>query len=109
MWWYNIRGYKKGSMPHLLKLDPVTVGYILLTANLFALKRVNYEPILTLKRIEWRKFLDTRNPPGIKYNTKPKCGPINGSLQYWDKPKCEHARPFLYFPWAHDLDIPSLA
>ena len=53
--------------------------------------------------------LYTRNPPGIKYSTKPKCGPIYGSLQYWDKPKCERARPFLYFPCAHNLDIPSPA
>ena len=54
-------------------------------------------------------LLDTRNSPGIKYSTDPKCEPINGSRQYSDKPKCERARPFLYFPCAHNLDIPSPA
>ena len=60
-------------------------------------------------RVNATTVLDTRNPPGIKYSTKQKCGPIYGSLQYWDKPKCERARPFLFFPCTHNLDIPSPA
>ena len=46
MWWYNILGDNKGSVSHFLWLDPITSGYILLTANLVALKRGNSEPIL---------------------------------------------------------------
>ena len=33
-------------------------GSILLTANLVSLKRENSEPILTVKIVEWRKFID---------------------------------------------------
>ena len=58
MWCYNILGDNEGSISHLLRLDPITPGSILLTDNLVALKRGNYEPILTTKRIEWRKFID---------------------------------------------------
>ena len=58
IWWYNILGGNKGSTSHLLRLDPITAGSILLTAKLFALKRENSEPILTVKRTEWRKFID---------------------------------------------------
>ena len=45
MWWYNILGDNEGSISHLLQLDHITAGSILLTANLVALKRENYEPI----------------------------------------------------------------
>ena len=58
MWWYNILGDNEGSISYLLQLDPITVGYVLLTDNLFALKRVNPELTLTVKRTEWRKFID---------------------------------------------------
>ena len=58
MWWYNILGYNEGSISHILRLDPITIGSILLTANLVALKRGNYDPILIVKRTEWRKFID---------------------------------------------------
>ena len=58
MWCYNILGDNKGSISHLLQLDTTTTGYFLLTSNLVALKRGNYEPILTVKMIEWRKFID---------------------------------------------------
>ena len=58
MWWYNIFGYNKGSISHLLWLDPITAGSILLTANLVALKRGISEPNLIMKRTEWRKFID---------------------------------------------------
>ena len=58
MWWYNILGDNKGSMSFLLRLDPITAGYILLTDNLVALKRGNYEPILTVKGTEWSIFIE---------------------------------------------------
>ena len=49
MWWYNILGDNEGSISHILRLDPITAGSILLTANLVALKRGNSEPILIVK------------------------------------------------------------
>ena len=57
MWWYNILGGEKGSISHIVQLDTITSGSILLTANLVALKRENYEPILILKITELRKFI----------------------------------------------------
>ena len=58
MWWYNILRDNKGSISHLLLIDRIDVGYILLTVILVALKRENYEPILTVKRTEWSEFTD---------------------------------------------------
>ena len=58
MWWYNILGDNDGIISPILRLDAITAGYILLTAKLFALKRENSDPILTVKSIEWRKFID---------------------------------------------------
>ena len=58
IWWYNILGVNEGSISHLLRLDPITAGSNLLTSNLVALKRGNYEPILIVKIIEWMKFID---------------------------------------------------
>ena len=58
MWWYNLLGDNKGSISDLLRLDPITAGYFLLINNLIAIKRGNHEPILTVKRTEWRKFID---------------------------------------------------
>ena len=58
MWWYNILGDNRESILHLLRLDPITAGSILLTAKMFALKRGNSDPILTAKRTEWSKFID---------------------------------------------------
>ena len=58
MWWYNILGDNEGSISHILRLDPITAGSILLTDNLVAPKRGNSEPILTLKITEWSKFID---------------------------------------------------
>ena len=58
MLWYNILGDNKGIVSHLLRLDPINSGSILLTDNLVALKSENSEPILTDKRTEWSKFLD---------------------------------------------------
>ena len=58
MGWYNILGNNKGSISHILWIDPISEGYILLTNKIVALKRVHYEPILILKITEWMKFVD---------------------------------------------------
>ena len=50
--------YNKGRISHILWLDPIDAGSILLTANLVALKRENYEPILTVEGTEWSKLID---------------------------------------------------
>ena len=57
MWWYNICGYKKGIISDLLRLDTIPEGSVLITTNLVALKRGNPDPVLTVKRTEWRKFI----------------------------------------------------
>ena len=49
MWWYNILRYNKESISHLLRIDTINAGYILLTYNLVALERENCEPILIVK------------------------------------------------------------
>ena len=43
-------GNNKRSISHILQLDPITEGYVLLTANLVSLKKGNYETILIMKR-----------------------------------------------------------
>ena len=58
MWWYNILGDNEVIISHILRLDHITVGSILLTDNLVVLKRGNDEPILIVKRTEWKKFID---------------------------------------------------
>ena len=58
MWCYNILGDNNGSLSHILQLDPINPGSFLLTSNLVALKRENPYPILTVKIIEWMKFID---------------------------------------------------
>ena len=58
MWWYNILRDNKGSISHLLWLDSITEGSILLTVKLVALKRGNCEPILTVKGTDWSKLID---------------------------------------------------
>ena len=51
MWWYNILGGGwRGEISHLLRIETITEGSILLTDNLFALKKENYDPILIVKR-----------------------------------------------------------
>ena len=57
MWWYNILGDNKGIISDIVRLDPITSGSDVITANLLALKRVNYEHILTVKITEWRKLI----------------------------------------------------
>ena len=58
MWWYNILGDKEGSISNILRIDDFTAGSISITTNLVALKRKNSDPILIVKRTEWRKFID---------------------------------------------------
>ena len=58
MWWYNILGDNKVSISNILRFDTITAGSILITVKLVALKGGNYETILTVKRNEWRKFID---------------------------------------------------
>ena len=58
MWWYNILGDNEGSISHLLRLDPITAGSILLNVTKLPMKRGNSGPILTAKRTERRKFID---------------------------------------------------
>ena len=57
MWRCNILGDNEGSISYILRFDHIAAGSILLTANLVALKRENYEPILIVKRTEWRKLI----------------------------------------------------
>ena len=38
MWWCNILGDNEGSISHVLQIDPIDSGSILLTHNLVALK-----------------------------------------------------------------------
>ena len=56
MWWYNVLGDNKG-ISHLLWLDPITSGSILLAVKLVALKRGNTDLVLIVKSTEWRKFI----------------------------------------------------
>ena len=58
MWWYNILEDNEVSISHILRVDPITARSILINANLVALKRGNFEPILIVKKTEWRKFID---------------------------------------------------
>ena len=58
MWWYNILVYNKGSISHILPLETINVGSIILNANLVALKRNKYESISIIKITEWRKFIE---------------------------------------------------
>ena len=58
MWWYNILGDNKGSTSHLLWFDNITAWSFLLTYNIVFLRRGNSDPILTVKIIEWRKFIE---------------------------------------------------
>ena len=51
MWWYNILGDNEGSISHLLRLDPITEEFILLTANFVSLKREILSPFFQLKEL----------------------------------------------------------
>ena len=56
--WYNILEDNKGIVSHILRFDPIAEGYIVLSAKLVALKRGNYNPILTVKITEWKIFIE---------------------------------------------------
>ena len=58
MWWYYILGDNGGIVSDILRVDTITAGYILLAVKIVALKKVNSEPILTVKITEWRKLLN---------------------------------------------------
>ena len=58
MWCYIILEKNNVMISRILQLDHITQGYVLLTLNLVALKRGNPEPILTVKIIDWNKFID---------------------------------------------------
>ena len=51
MWWYNILGDIEGSISHILGIDPITEGPVLITYNILASKRENSDPVLIVKRI----------------------------------------------------------
>ena len=57
MWCHNILGDKKGSISHLLHIDPIGPGSVLLCYKLVVLKKENPEPILTFQIIECRNSL----------------------------------------------------
>ena len=57
MWCYNILGDNNLIISHILQLDTIAAGSALLTSNLVAKKRENSETILTVKIIEWKKFI----------------------------------------------------
>ena len=59
MWWYNILGDNEGIILHILQIYHDTPGSVLLTDKLISMKRENTDPILTVKIIEWRKFIDS--------------------------------------------------
>ena len=69
MWWYNIFGDNEGIISHLLLIDIITSGHVILADNLFALKRETVEPILTVKRTEWRKLIEYF---GLRVEANPK-------------------------------------
>ena len=48
----------EGLISNILRINPIATGSVLITDNLVLLKRDNHDPILTVKRIEWRKFVD---------------------------------------------------
>ena len=69
MWCYNILGDNKGSISHLLCIDPIAAESILLTDNLVALKRENSEYICIVKRTERNEFIDysVLNTEAVQY------------------------------------------
>ena len=53
----NILGDKEVNLSHILLIDPINAGSVLLTTKLVYLKRENTEAILTVKITEWSKFI----------------------------------------------------
>ena len=58
MWFYNIIVYNNEIISHILQIYTINPGYVLITTKLVTLKRENHDIILTVKRTEWRKFVD---------------------------------------------------
>ena len=58
IWCFNILGDNERSISHILRIDIITVGYILLTTNLVVIKRENSKPIFIAKKTELRLFID---------------------------------------------------
>ena len=58
MWWYNILGDNEGIISYLLRIDTINAGPVIITANLVEPKRKNTDPILAVKRTEWRRSID---------------------------------------------------
>ena len=54
---YSLRD-NEGSISNILRLDTITPGSFLITTIIVALKEENSDPVLTVKRTEWRKFID---------------------------------------------------
>ena len=88
MLWYNILGLNKVRISHTLHPDTITAGYILLTNNLVALKRNNYDPILIVKRTEWRKLIDSF---GLSIEAGPYRVVKNNSYFF----RIEYTKPFI--------------
>ena len=58
MWCYIILGDNKGSISYILCIDPIVSESVLFTDKLVSLKMENTEPVLTLKRTEWKKSIN---------------------------------------------------
>ena len=63
MWLYNILGDNEGRISHILQIDTINAGSILLTVEHVALKRENSDPILTVKRtlVPWSTLNGRQN------------------------------------------------
>ena len=66
IWCYNIIGDNSGIISHILQLDHITPGYVLLTANLVALKRGKFRKF-TLKFVAPRGY-DENNHVWTSFN-----------------------------------------
>ena len=58
MWWYNILGDNMEAYHIFYGLILLLQGLFYSVLKIVALKRENYEPILTVKINEWRKLID---------------------------------------------------
>ena len=58
IWWYNTLEDNKGIILDILRPGNITSGSVLINTNLVVPKGGNNEPVLTVKRTEWRKSVD---------------------------------------------------
>ena len=91
MWWHNILWYNEVSIPFILQLDTITSGSDLLTANLFSLKRGNYQLILTVNYgrpsggdVEGRGG-DFKSPPHLLHHLPRRTPWVPGRLRHRDR------------------------